>query len=54
VYKGREVNPKGLEVIKVSKKSYIPQSGNINQSRGGTHMNHIYRIKTLSEDIPLT
>jgi hypothetical protein len=48
------MNPKGLEVIKVSKKSYIPQSGNIDRSRGGTHTNHIYRIETLSEDIPLT
>jgi hypothetical protein len=48
------VNPKGLEVIKASKKSYIPQSGNIDRSRGGTHTNRVYRIETSSEDIPLT
>jgi hypothetical protein len=48
------VNPKGFEVIKMSKKSYILQSGIIDRSRGGTHMNHIYRIETSSEDIPLT
>jgi hypothetical protein len=40
--------------IKVSKRSYIPCSRIINQSQGGTHTNHIYRIETLSEDIPLT
>jgi hypothetical protein len=54
VYEGGEVNPKGFEVIKASKKSYILQSGNIDWSWGGTHMNRIYRIKTSSEDIPLT
>jgi hypothetical protein len=54
VYEGREVNLKGIDVIKVSKRSYIPRSGNIDQSRGGTHMNHVYRIETSSEDIPLT
>jgi hypothetical protein len=48
------MNLKGLEVIKASKKSYIPRSGNIGRSRGGTHTNHIYRIETSSEDIPLT
>jgi hypothetical protein len=48
------MNPKGLEVIKASKKSYILRSRNIGQSQGRTHMNHIYRIETLSEDIPLT
>jgi hypothetical protein len=48
------VNPKGLEVIKVSKKSYIPWSRIINQSQGRTHTNRIYRIEMSSEDIPLT
>jgi hypothetical protein len=48
------VNLKCFEVIKASKKSYIPQSGNIDQSWGGTHMNRVYRIETSSEDIPLT
>jgi hypothetical protein len=54
VYEGREVNPEGLEVIKVSKKSYIPWSRNIGRSRGGTHTNRVYRIEMSSEDIPLT
>jgi hypothetical protein len=54
VYEGREVNLKGLEVIKTSKKSYIPWSRIIDQSRGGTHTNRVYRIETSSEDIPLT
>jgi hypothetical protein len=48
------VNPKGFEVIKVSKKSYIPQSRIINWSQGRTHTNRVYRIETSSEDIPLT
>jgi hypothetical protein len=53
-YEGREMSPIGLEVIKVSKRSYIPWSRIINWSQGGTHTNHVYRIETLSEDIPLT
>jgi hypothetical protein len=48
------VNPKGLDVIKASKRSDIPQSGNIDWSQGRTHMNCVYRIETSSEDIPLT
>jgi hypothetical protein len=48
------VSPKGLEVIKASKKSYILWSRIIDQSQGGTHMNRVYRIETSSEDIPLT
>jgi hypothetical protein len=48
------VNLKGFEVIKVSKKSYIPRSRNIDRSQGGTHTNRVYRIEMLSEDIPLT
>jgi hypothetical protein len=54
VYKGREVNLKGLEIIKASKKSYILWSRIIDRSQGGTHMNRIYRIEMSSEDIPLT
>jgi hypothetical protein len=48
------VSLKGLEVIKVSKKSYIPHSGIIGWSQGGAHTNCIYRIEMSSEDIPLT